>query len=213
MKKTISVVLIAVSVISALMLVVGQHVAQANTIHWTYKIGYDYDLPGGYDAFVECVHTDWQSSDDTYVAFGMQAWYDVDLYNNYGDYGYDEAQWTFEAGYGYDYDEGPNRFYTYPLASHSVNQYGYFAGSSYYMTQSPWWQGGVKLVRSYYPSQGSHQEFSPHADAISCQSYAAFYDPNNPGNIWYLSASPPPENSYDVLTAQAGPPEEYSWDD
>ena len=215
MKKVISIVLIAILIVLGTTLSAGQHLiqVQANTIHWQYQVGYNYTLPGGYDAFNECVHTHWQYSDNTYVGIGMSAGYDVASYNNYGIYRYNSGQWIFEAGYGYNWDY-VGEFYGSPTYTYNVNQYGYFSGTSFYETSSAFWcASGWKMVRTYYPSQGNYATFNPVAYAISGQTYAAFRDPDYPNNVWYLSASPPPENSYDVLTAQAGPPRIVSWDD
>jgi hypothetical protein len=172
--------------------------AQTQYHHVTYSIG-----AWGPDNFTECVHLDAWQYDDAFVALGMQAYYDTNYYQQYSIYAYNYGWWSFRAGYGACEQGKPQplwRFYTVPVCSSSVNYGGGYTGSMWYSRGVPYSvYDNTWIIDDYDPSQSSTRYISP-ALSITGQSYAAFYNSNNPNQIIYMSATPT-GSYYNIMTA------------
>ncbi|HTY75454.1 MAG TPA: hypothetical protein VMD05_07810 [Candidatus Nanoarchaeia archaeon] len=203
--EAIVVILISVLAFVSVMLIVQQHVALAYRSDVSWTIGYNSSNPDQDDSFCQCVHTDYNHTDDTWVALGLFAHYNFSLANS-GIYKYDQGQWSFEAGYG---GQGYHLYSNYSdhTCDYDINQYGYYSGTEFFNTASfaPHTYFGVNawFCDYYYPSPTGMLSLSPSAYSISGESYCAFYDPLHPNNIWYMYATP---NPYSVMTATVGPP-------
>lgn len=192
MKKIVTVVIIAIFA-ATIILTAGTPRAKAEE---SAKVGYY-----GPDTYCNCVHTHVNQTSDCEAGLGMEAWYDFDLHYNTGGFAYLSGSWIFDAVVGY------NRVSTWdvdgsPSCTYDINQYGYYAGTQFYGTNSPTYNawGGLDY-QNYYSAS-----FSPDASSISGQSYAAFWLKTNHNNIQYVYAQP---TNYTVLTAEAGPPHSY----
>ena len=185
MKKSISVIIIAL-LATTVMVNIAMRGAQANSY---------YAVVGspGPDEFCYCIHDgSYLYPNDTFVTLGLQANYDT---NN--QYSYYWLYWSWQTGVGGNYQHD-YWWYNTPQFTYAYDQYGYWSGATGNAPGSPaqdgqWWEwnhdGGMTV--------------SPDAHAISGETYAIFYDPNNPTNMWYIASIPDPVNQ---LTAQAGPP-------
>jgi hypothetical protein len=203
MKKIVAIFISAVFI--AVMLVAEQPLIKAQPQHhYTATIGYD-----GPDYFSECVHTDNGENDDCFVGLGMSAKYDEDLWDEYEQVAYNEAAWSFRAGYGGGDGEPTWRFYIVPICMYAINQYGYYQGTQFYSDGVPYAVGNSWIIDDYYPgpSLTDYISLNPDASAIRGQSYEAFYEYSNPSNIQYLSAAPT-GGYYNIMTASP-PPKQY----
>ena len=134
----------------------------------------------------------------------MEAWYDTA-----NPYHYDWGYWDSTAETSYNYQTPTWEIYQYPSCDYMINQYGYYAGTEFYDTSSPYWNSwGSLTVECYYPKATDRiiQRFLVLMPiSLNGQSYAAFYQISNSNNMQYVSAGPTGSYYY-VMTASAGPP-------
>jgi hypothetical protein len=190
MKKMISISLIAV-LAATLMASLAIHGVQANS--YFAVVG----SPGP-DQFCYCIHDgNYNYPDDTWVTLGMQANYD---FNN--PYSYNYVYWSWETGVG-----GQNDHYYWwypnyaPQFTFAFDRYGYWEGDTGSAPYSP-----VQNGDRWYWSWSGGMSMNPGPYIMSGETYAIFYDPNNPTIMWDIGAIPSP---VDQLTANIGPPQYY----